>query len=115
MQDPRYQQLADVIVGHSCAVQKGEKVIVETFDIPEEFTAVLLSRIHEAGGHAICLTRQNRVLRELYLNGEDEQLAFIGKHERQRMEEEGAVLVRQKEEGGAWYPRDAFRKGAGGD
>ena len=52
MQDPRYKQLADVIVGHSCKVQAGEKVIVETFDIPEEFTAVLLRRIHEAGGHA---------------------------------------------------------------
>ena len=67
MKDPRYQQLADVIVGHSCKVQEGEKVIVETFDIPEEFTAVLLRRIHEAGGHALCHTRQNRVLRELYM------------------------------------------------
>ena len=87
MQDPRYKQLAEVIVSHSCKVQAGEKVIVETFDIPEEFTAVLLRRIHEAGGHALCHTRQNRVLRELYMNAEEDQLAYIGKHERQMMEE----------------------------
>ena len=62
MYDPRYSRLAETIVHHSCTVQKGEKVLVETFDIPSEFTVVLIRAIADAGGIPLCLTKENRVL-----------------------------------------------------
>jgi len=84
--DPRYQALAETIVHHSCGVQRGEKVLVETFDIPEEFTVVLVRAIRDAGGLPICVTRQNRVLRELYRGATEEQMKFWGRIDREQME-----------------------------
>src|SRR5687767_5401124 len=86
MSDPRYQKLADIITSHSCTVEKGEKVLIEAFDIPPEFTALLIKTIADAGGLPLCDTRQNRVLRELYRCATEEQMRFWGDIERQRME-----------------------------
>ena len=45
MADPRHQKLADIIVHHSVKVRPGEKVLVEAFDIPAEFTMLLIRTI----------------------------------------------------------------------
>jgi aminopeptidase len=59
---------------------------VETFDTPEEFTVVLIRAIAEAGAQPLCLTKQNRVLRELYLAASLDQMKFWGAIERTQME-----------------------------
>jgi aminopeptidase len=84
--DPRYEKLAEIITRHSCAVKPGEKVLIEAFDIPSEFTATLVRAIAAAGGTPLCLTKQNRVLRELYQNATEEQMRFWGQIERKQME-----------------------------
>jgi aminopeptidase len=61
-------------------------VLVEAFDIPAEFTALLVRAIAEAGGIPLCLTKQNRVLRELYRHASEEQMRFWGEIERRQME-----------------------------
>lgn len=95
MLDPRYQKLAEIIVKHSVSVEPGEKVLVEAFDIPAEFTANLIRTIAEAGGHPLCLTKQNRVLRELYRNATEEQMQLWSQVERLQMENvRGYVGVR---------------------
>ena len=37
MKDPRYTKLANVLVKHSCKVRRGEKVLIEAYDIPIDF------------------------------------------------------------------------------
>jgi aminopeptidase len=86
MIDPRQKKLAEIIVRHSCRVKKGEKVLVEAFDIPDDFTALLVREIADAGGLPLCLTKQNRVLRELYRSATEEQMRFWGEVERKQME-----------------------------
>jgi aminopeptidase len=86
MHDPRYEKLAEVITGHSCAVKPGQKVLIEAFDIPSEFVAVLVRKIAEAGGQPLCITKQNRVLRALYANATEESMRFWGEIERKQME-----------------------------
>ncbi len=86
MADPRQEKLAQLIVHHSCCVQAGERVLIETFDIPEEFSALLVRTVVEAGGLPICVTKQNRVLREIYRSATVEQLQFWGEVERHLME-----------------------------
>ncbi len=86
MADPREKKLAEIIVRHSCRVQKGEKVLIETFDIPSDFTALLVREVTAAEGLPICYTKQNRVLRELYLHATEDQMKFWGDAERQVME-----------------------------
>ena len=84
--DPRYEKLAEIITHHSCDVKPGEKVLIEAFDIPAEFTATLVRAIAAAGGVPLCLTKQNRVLRELYRSATEEQMRFWGEIERKQME-----------------------------
>jgi aminopeptidase len=80
------QKLADIIVHHSLKVQPGEKVLVEAFDIPTEFTMLLVRTIAAAGGHPLVYTKDNRVLREIYKHAAEEQMRFWGEVERRMME-----------------------------
>ena len=38
MTDPRYAKLADTLIGYSCAMQPGEKILIEAIDVPHAFT-----------------------------------------------------------------------------
>ena len=86
MKDPRYQELADVLVHHSCRVKSGDRVMIEAFDIPAEFTATLIEAIGKAKGLPLVATYQQRVQRALFCNASDEQMKLIGSIEKKRME-----------------------------
>lgn len=86
MKDPRYTQLAKVLVQHSTQVKPGEKVLIEAFDIPADFTVELVKTIAAAGGQPLVSTYQQPVMRALYNAASEEQMQLIGKVERQRME-----------------------------
>ena len=42
MHDPRFDRLADVLVSFSTHLQKGERVLIDAFDIPPEMTVSLV-------------------------------------------------------------------------
>jgi aminopeptidase len=86
MKDPRYTKLANLLVHHSCKVKAGDKVLIEAFDIPVDFTAELIRVIAEAGGLPIASTYHLPVLRALYSAATVEQMKIIGAVERKRME-----------------------------
>jgi aminopeptidase len=86
MIDARWQKLADVLVHHSVRVQPGERVLIEAFDIPAEFVALLMRTVHAAGGEAIPLIKQTSVLRALYQHASEAQIKFIAGLERAQME-----------------------------
>ena len=86
MIDPRFEKLSRILVHHSTRLKPGDRCLVETFDIPEEFTVVLVRAIAEAGAQPLCLTKSNRVLRELYRSATTEQMRFWGDIERKQME-----------------------------
>src|SRR3954454_6981871 len=66
MKDPRHQQLAQLLVRHSCNVQPGEKVLIEAFDIPPQFTVELIRAVAAAGGLPLVSTYHQLVQRALY-------------------------------------------------
>ena len=35
MHDPRIDQLAELLLDHSCQIQTGEKILIEAFDLPD--------------------------------------------------------------------------------
>ena len=86
MKDPRYSQLANVLVSHSCRVQPGEKVLIEAFDVPADFTVELFKIVAEAGGLPLVSTYQLPVVRAIYNSATEEQMKTLGKVERARME-----------------------------
>jgi len=86
MKDPRHASLAKLLVHHSMHVEAGDKVLVEAFDIPTDFTAELIRQIAAAGGAPLVSTYHQQVLRALYQSATEEQMTLIGNIERQRME-----------------------------
>src|ERR1700678_2106725 len=86
MKDPRYQDLARLLVRHSMEVTPGDKVLIEAFDIPVDFTATLLRETAAAGALPLVSTYHQQVLRALYQVSAEEQMKLIGNIERQRME-----------------------------
>jgi len=80
MIDPRMKKLADVLVGYSTKVQPGERVLIDSYDIPPEMTNVLIERVTEARGLPFVNTHQGSVRRKLIINATDEQMEIIGRH-----------------------------------
>jgi aminopeptidase len=86
MKDPRYAQLARLLVRHSMQVTPGDKVLVEAFDIPADFTTELIRAIAEAEGLPLVSTYHQPVLRALFQAATEDQMRAIGEVERARME-----------------------------
>ena len=74
MKDPRMEKLAKLLVNYSCKVQKGEKVLIESFDAPIEMVECLIKEVYAAGGYPFLQLNSNKLRRAL-INGMDKELA----------------------------------------
>lgn len=92
MSDPRLSQLAQTLVSHSTRLRAGERVLIESFDTPDDFLQVLIETVAAAGGVPFVETRSNRVLRSLYKSATEEQMKAIGEYELRRMETMDAYI-----------------------
>ncbi len=86
MLDPRMTKLAQTLVGYSCAVKPGEKILFEAIDIPLEFTAECVRVAHAAGAHPLVTLKSNQIQRALMMDAKKEQFDLIADVERLRME-----------------------------
>jgi aminopeptidase len=93
MSDPRYLDLARVLVRYSIELKPGEKVLVETNDVPAEFVAVLLQEICDAGGLPVLEMKSQSVQRKLYQNATEERIKFIAANELERMKKMDAYIA----------------------
>ena len=50
MTDPRYPKLAKLLVNYSCALKRGERILLDLWDVPDEFAVELLRAVRAAGG-----------------------------------------------------------------
>lgn len=87
MVDPRMKKLADVLIGYSCNVQPGERVMIDAFDMPAEMVSVLINRVVEAGGIPFAETHQARITRSIYMNASIEQMEVLAKRDLEFMKE----------------------------
>jgi len=76
MTDPRFTKLATLLVEYSTALKKGQRVLVDASDIPDEFTIELVRAIRKVGATPLVEVRHTRVNREL-LRGTDETHAGL--------------------------------------
>jgi aminopeptidase len=65
MTDPRYLKLAKLLVDYSTALKKGDRILLDMIDVPDEFTVELIRAVRKAGAIPIVETRHTRVGREL--------------------------------------------------
>jgi len=74
MHDPRFDKLAHGLIHFSTKLAKGEKVLIDAFDIPPEMTVALVRAARDAGAVPFVQTHQARVSREMAMGAQEEQL-----------------------------------------
>jgi aminopeptidase len=65
MTDPRFTKLATLLVRYSTELKKGEPVLLDIIDAPDEFAIELMRAAREAGAVPLIETRHSRILREI--------------------------------------------------
>lgn len=86
MTDPREKKLADLLVNYSCALKKGETVLIEAIDVPHSFTKAVVESAARASGQAVVLLKSNEINRALMLHGSDQSWNLTANVERLQMQ-----------------------------
>lgn len=92
MRDPRASVLAEILVAHSTRLASGERVLIEAFDVPAEFVALLVRRAAAAGAMPLVSLKQGAVLRALYAASSAEGIRLMAEVDRYRMEQMDAYI-----------------------
>ncbi len=93
MNDPRYGQLAKILVGHSTNLQPGEKILVDGFDIPEEMLIALIRAIRQAGALPFVQINRAAITRELMREASETQYEILSGIELARMKKMDAYIA----------------------
>ncbi len=93
MKDPRFDKLADVIIGHSTQLQKGEKILIEAIDIPDEMVVALIRKVKSVGGAPFVTIKHNTITRELYSAISEDAMKIAGQLEAERMKQMDAYVA----------------------
>ncbi|MCF7669472.1 MAG: aminopeptidase [Verrucomicrobia bacterium] len=64
MIDSRYSELAKVLVEYSTELKKGDRVLIDAIDVPDEFTIALMRCARNAGAEPVVDVRHGRITRE---------------------------------------------------
>jgi aminopeptidase len=72
MKDPRYEQLAKLLTSHSVNLQKGDKVLIDAFEIPDEMTIAAVRAARARGAVPLVQVHHARISRELSREAQDE-------------------------------------------
>jgi aminopeptidase len=93
MTDPRYPKLAKLLVNYSTALKKGERILLDLIDVPDEFAIELIRAVRAAGATPFVETRHTRVGREQLLGMSAAQAADIRDLEMFRMKKMQAYIA----------------------
>ena len=93
MTDPRYKKLADLLVNYSTELKKGDRILLDMIDVPDEFTVELIRAVRAAGATPFVETRHTRVGREQLLGIDAQQAADIRDIEMFRMKKMQAYIA----------------------
>jgi aminopeptidase len=93
MLDPRFDRLAAVLIDFSTRLQKGERVLIDCFDIPHEMVVSLIRRARAKGAVPLVNLQNNVVNRELLRGAEEDQYRLIAEYELLRMQAMDAYVA----------------------
>ena len=65
MTDPRYRKLAKLLVEYSTALKKGDRILLDMIDVPDEFSVELMRAARAAGATPTIEVRHTRINREI--------------------------------------------------
>ncbi len=79
MHDSRIDELAKQLVGYSVDVKKGEKVLLDLYDVPESIGIALIREIRSKKATPFVKIHQARVSKEMLLGADEGQYSTMAK------------------------------------
>lgn len=90
--DVRIEKLAKNLVGYSCAVKKGENVLIEANGVHYQLVGALIREIYKKGGHPIVSLSHARIHREILKGMSEKQANLMASFDVPRMEKMDAYI-----------------------
>jgi aminopeptidase len=91
--DPRFTQPAEGLAGFSTALRRGERVLIEAFDVPDGIVIALIRAARRRGAHPYVQLQRARISRELALGADEAQLRPLAEVELARMRRMDAYIA----------------------
>jgi aminopeptidase len=93
MTDPRYSKLARLLVEYSTELKKGERVLLDMIDVPDEFSVELMRAVRAVGALPLIEVRHTRITREILRGATEEQAGLLRDLEMNRMKKVQAYIA----------------------
>ena len=91
--DSRFTKLADGLTGFSTALKKGERVLIDAFDVPDYMVIALVRAARARGAFPYVQLHRARITRELAIGAEEAQYASMSSVELERMKQMDAYIA----------------------
>lgn len=93
MHDPRIDKLAKQLVRYSTKIKRGEKVLIDLYDVPDSIGLALIREIRAAKGVPFVNINHSRLSRELAIGATEEQVSISAKHSLAQMKSMDAYIA----------------------
>jgi aminopeptidase len=93
MTDPRYTKLAKLLVEYSTELRKGDRVLLDMIDVPDEFSIELMRTVRAVGAMPIIEVRHTRISREMLLETNEAHASLVRDIELFRMRKVQAYIA----------------------
>jgi aminopeptidase len=93
MKDTRYDQLAGVLTGFSTKLQRGERVLIDAFDVPDEIVVALIRAARARGALPYVQVNRATISREMLRGATKEQVQVSASLELARMKKMDAYIA----------------------
>jgi aminopeptidase len=93
MHDARIDALARQLVRYSTALKKGDKVLIDLYDVPDSIGIALIREARAKGAFPLVRIHQSRITRELLYGAEETQYSLMSKHLLAEMKDTDAYIA----------------------
>ncbi|HVY72007.1 MAG TPA: aminopeptidase [Verrucomicrobiae bacterium] len=93
MTDPRYAKLAKLLARYSTALVKGDRILLDLIDVPDEFAVELIRAVRDVGAIPIVETRHTRITREILRGTNEAHAELVRDIELRRMKQMEAYIA----------------------
>jgi aminopeptidase len=93
MTDPRFAKLATLLIEYSTRMKRGERVLIEAIDVPDEFSVELMRATRKVGAIPVIEVRHSRVTREIIRETNEKHAALLRDIELARMRKVQAYIA----------------------
>jgi aminopeptidase len=93
MNDIRYSKLAQLLVRYSCDLKKGENVLLDLIDVPDDMGVALIRAVREVGANPIVEARHSRYIREMQRGTHEGHARLVRDIEMARMKRMQAYIA----------------------